>query len=144
MKLIANTKSLFLVLTLSSMTLFFSACSKKVEFLQSSVAPAAEGTVKISKDKNKNVVVKINIINLAEPERLQPARSVYVVWMLTDNDLTKNIGRIKTSRTMFNKRLEGSFETISSFNPAKIFITAEDDADIQYPQQEIVLTTGSL
>jgi hypothetical protein len=105
--------------------------------------PSAEGTVKVSKDKNKNSVIKVSIINLAEPDRLQPARKVYIVWMLTDNDMTKNIGRIRTSRTFFNKRLEGSFETISSFNPVKIFITAEDDADIQYPQEEVVLSTSN-
>ncbi len=105
--------------------------------------PAAEGTVKVSKDKNKNSVIKVSIKNLAEPDRLQPARKVYIVWMLTDNDMTKNIGQIKTSRTFFNKRLEGSFETISSFKPVKIFITAEDDADIQYPQEEVVLSTSN-
>ncbi|HOX81497.1 MAG TPA: hypothetical protein PLJ60_05790 [Chryseolinea sp.] len=143
MKLPDNTRNLFLILTLIAISFIFSSCSKKISFLNSSVVPAAEGTVKVSKDKNKNSVIKVSIKNLAEPDRLQPARKVYIVWMLTDNDMTKNIGQIKTSRTFFNKRLEGSFETISSFKPVKIFITAEDDADIQYPQEEVVLSTSN-
>ena len=136
-------KSFALIVVLIITTFCFTACSKKTSFLNSSVVPGAEGTVKVSKDKNKNTVIKIQITNLADPGKLTPARKEYVVWMVTDNDLTKNIGRIKSSRTFFNKRLEGSFETISSFKPVKIFITAEDDADIQYPQEQVILSTSN-
>ena len=79
---------------------------------------------------------------LAEVQRLQPARQTYVVWMLTDQDVTKNIGQIKSSSGMMSKQLKASFETVSSFKPVKIFITAEDDADIQYPGSQIILETG--
>lgn len=141
MKFTTLITNVFFVLALSVVTLSFSACAKKTSFLSSSVVPGAEGSVKVTNDNNKNTVIKIQIKNLAEPERLQPPRKQYIVWMVTDNDLTRNIGRIKTSRTMFNKRKEGSFETISSFTPVKIFITAEEDADVQYPQGVEVLST---
>jgi hypothetical protein len=48
----------------------------------------------------------------------------------------KNIGRVNSSN-----KLKVSFETVSSFKPIKIFITAEDDEDVQYPGQQVVLST---
>jgi hypothetical protein len=60
----------------------------------------------------------------------------YVVWMLTDQGIMKNIGRVNSSN-----KLKVSFETVSSFKPIKIFITAEDDEDVQYPGQQVVLST---
>lgn len=118
-----------------------SACTKKIAFLTSSVVPAARGYVYIKTDKNKNNVIDVHLTELAEVQRLQPARQTYVVWMLTDHDITKNIGQIKSSTGMMSKKLKASFETVSSFKPVKIFITAEDNADIQYPSSLIVLET---
>ena len=118
-----------------------SSCAKKWEFLTSTVVPAARGTVKVKTDGNKNHVIQLDITNLAEPERLQTPKKLYMVWMLTDQDVTKNLGQIKTSSGTFSKTLKASFETVSTFMPVKIFITAEDDPNIQYPGWEIVLTT---
>jgi hypothetical protein len=97
--------------------------------------------VNIKVDKNKNNVIDVHLTDLAEVQRLQPARQTYVVWMLTDHEITKNIGQIKSSTGMMKKQLKASFETVSSFKPVKIFITAEDNADIQYPGNQIVLET---
>ena len=75
----------------------FSLDAKKIPFLQSSRAPAAEGYVKVKNDRNKNYVIKIRIEHLAEIESLEPAQQTYVVWMDIDGDITKNIGRINSS-----------------------------------------------
>jgi hypothetical protein len=112
------------------------SCSKKVLFLNSSVVPAATGSVKVKLDKNKNYVIQIQITNLAGVERLQPARKTYIVWMLTDGQLTKNIGRVSSS-----SKLKVSFSTVSSFKPIQIFITSEDDENAQSPDEKIVLST---
>jgi len=40
-----------------------------------------------------------------------------------------------------SKQLKGSFKTVSSDKPVQIFITAEDDAGIQYPGTEVILST---
>lgn len=119
----------------------FSACSKRIAFLNSQAVPAARGYVDIKTDKNKNNVIEIHLTELAEVQRLQPARQTYVVWMLTDQDVTKNIGQIKSGTSMMSKQLKASFETVSSFRPVKIFITAEDDASIQYPGNQMILET---
>ncbi len=121
----------------------FSSCSKKITFLNSPIVPAARGYVEIKSDKNKNNVIEIHLTDLAEVQRLQPARLTYVVWMITDQNLTKNIGQIKSSSGMMSKQLKASFETVTSFVPTKIFITAEDDANAQYAGEQVVLSTKS-
>jgi hypothetical protein len=97
--------------------------------------------VKVKKDNNNNYSIQISLNNLAEPKRLQPSKNTYVVWMETNNNVTKNIGQINSSTGFLSSKLKASFETVSSTKPTKIFLTAEDDAGIQYPGREIILTT---
>ena len=117
------------------------ACARKVTFLTSPVVPAARGWVKIKKDNNNNYNIKINLSDLAESKRLQPSKETYVVWMVTNEQSIKNIGQINSSTSLFSKKLKASFETVSAFKPTKIFITAENDASIQYPGTQVVLST---
>jgi hypothetical protein len=119
------------------------ASAKKVKFLTSTLVPAARGDVKIHRDKNLNYVVDINISNLAEAFRLQPSRLNYIVWMVTDDEIIMNMGKIKSSVGLLSKNLKASFETVTSFKPVRIFITAEDDPSRQYPGTEIALTTST-
>jgi hypothetical protein len=117
------------------------SCATSVNFLNSSVVPAARGSVKIKTDNNKNYVIQITLSDLAEASRLEPAKLTYIVWMITDRDLTKNIGQLNSSKGFMSKQLKGSFKTVSSDKPVKIFITAEDDAAVQYPGTQVVLST---
>ena len=117
------------------------SCATSVSFLNSSVVPAAQGTVKVKTDKNKNYVIQISLSNLVESTRLQPSKLTYIVWMVTDRELTKNIGQLNSSKGFMSKALKGSFKTVSSDKPVKIFITAEDDAAVQYPGTQVVLST---
>ncbi|MDQ3141925.1 MAG: hypothetical protein M3Q56_06720 [Bacteroidota bacterium] len=118
------------------------SCSKKINFLTSSIVPAARGHVTVNKDKNQNYVIDMQLSNLAEVGRLTPSKQTYVVWMVTDQDMTKNIGQINSSSSLLSKTLKASFETVTSVKPSKIFITAEDDATTQYPGTQVVLTTN--
>lgn len=118
------------------------SCSRKIEFENSNVVPAARGTVKVKTDDNKNNAIKIELLNLAEPERLDPPRQMYMVWMTTDQGSTKNLGQIKTSTHTFSKTLKASFEAVTTFKPTKIFITAEDNANVESPGWPVVLTTS--
>ena len=134
----AGTKKIFLGFLAVLIMLPFSMHAEKIPFLQSSNAPAAEGYVKVKNDRNKNYVIKIQIENLAEIEDLEPAKQTYVVWMLIDGDITKNIGRINSTNN-----LKVSFETVSSFEPHKIFITTEEDEASQEPSWDTILTTDT-
>jgi hypothetical protein len=122
--------------------ILISSCTQKISFLTSSVVPAARGTVKVKVDDNKNHTIQIVLLNLAEPERLSPSKKIYMVWMETDQGETKNIGRIMTDSGTFSKTLKADFKTVTSFTPVKIFITGEDDANIQFPGWEVILTTA--
>jgi hypothetical protein len=126
-----------------AMILIFSlfSCATSVSFLNSAFVPAARGSVKIKTDNNKNYSIQITLSDLAEASRLQPPKLTYIVWMITDRDLTKNIGQLNSSKGFMSKQLKGSFKTVSSDKPVKIFITAEDDAAVQYPGTQVVLST---
>jgi hypothetical protein len=62
--------------------------------------------------------------------------------MITEQNGRKNIGQLKTSTGLFSSKLKSSLETVSTFKPSGFFITAEDDANIQYPGGQVVLRTG--
>jgi hypothetical protein len=118
----------------------FNSCATKAPFLSSAIVPAAKGTVKVSKDANKNYHININISDLAGSERLTPPKKTYVVWLIAQDNMAKNIGQINISNS-----LSGKFETVSAFPPSKIMITAEDEANVVYPSNsDMVLITDYL
>lgn len=134
---------LFLLATM--MVLSFNSCATKTKFASSTIVPGAEGVVSVKQDKNENYLINIRTTNLAEPMALQPARNTYVVWMEGEDNETKNIGQIKSSNSFISKSMKGSFETVSSVKPKKIFLTAENDPSVQYPNNsDIILTTNYL
>ena len=128
-------KNTIIAISLIMVMAAFGACSKKVVFLPSSVVPAAEGYVQVKKDGNENYAITVKVSNLAEVDKMQPPKKTYVIWMETDRGLTRNIGQVVSSRN-----LNANFETVTSFRPVKIFLTAEDNENVQYPGN-VVLTT---
>ncbi|MBK8610714.1 MAG: hypothetical protein IPL84_12440 [Chitinophagaceae bacterium] len=119
------------------------SCASKASFQTSSVVPAARGDVKVKKDGNNNYQIKIKISGLAEAKRLEPAKQVYVVWLESEGHNINNLGRINSSSSFLSKKLKADFETVSSIKPIKIFITAEDEAGVQYPGTHLILTTNN-
>jgi hypothetical protein len=142
-KLNGLTKNIMSGLLVTLILFSFNSCAVKSAFLSSSVVPAAKGNVKVKRDKNKNYVIQVNVTNLAEVARLQPPKQTYVVWMVSDQEETNNIGQLKSSKNFLSKQMSVSFETVSSSKPVKIFITAENDGGTQYPGEQIVLTTNN-
>lgn len=146
MKLLSYTptfKNISSVFLITAMMLLFNSCARKTNFQTSSVVPAARGSVKVKKDDNNNYVIKMKMTGLAEAKRLEPAKQVYVVWMETDDHAIKNLGQINSNSSLLSKTLKASFETVSPFKPIKIFITAEDKADVAYPDTQVVLSTSN-
>ena len=131
-----------MILALSSLLL--SGCATKTDFLTSSSSPAARGYVKVKQDDNQNYGIQVHVDYLAEVERLQPARRTYVVWLETANDMVKNLGQLQSDTKSISNNLKADFETVSSVEPRRVFITAEMDGNTTYPDQTIILDSGKL
>jgi hypothetical protein len=121
-----------------------SSCAHKTTFLTSAVVPAAEGTIRWKKDSNDNYVITIKMVNLAEVERLTPPKKAYVVWLENQEGRPKNLGQINSMHETFSKKLKATFETVSAFKPTKIYITAEDESDVNYPSTMVVLQSKTI
>jgi hypothetical protein len=133
---------LLLGILMALMLIPLTSCAKKYVFLNSSVVPAAQGYVKIKRDKNKNYVIQVTVSNLAEVERLHSSNTTYVVWVNVERNMTKNIGQLKSGSGFMSKKLKARLETVSSFSPSKVFITAESDPSVSYPSR-VILTTDN-
>ena len=105
------------------------------------MVPAAEGRVKIKRDKNNNYAITLKVIRLTKPERLQPPKDHYVVWMETAHNGIKNIGKLESKSGFLSKTLKSTLVTVTPFKPTRFFITAEDNAAVQYPGGPVTLRT---
>ncbi|MFN4199241.1 MAG: hypothetical protein ACK4FS_09475 [Flavobacterium sp.] len=118
----------FKFLTLIACVALMSSCSSTSVFPVSSTVPAAEIKVKKTQDKNKNNVIELTAKNLADASRLNPPKNNYSVWIVTEDNMVKNIGQL-TNR---NART-ATLKTSTPFEVIEIFITAEDRGNATYP-----------
>lgn len=113
--------------------------TKTVTLPPSAELPAAQGEAKVSKDKNNNTLVRLNVKHFAPPQRLNPPKAVYVVWLETPDHQMHNIGQLKV-----NNDLEGKLETITPYEVFQVIITAEDFATVTEPGPQVVLRTKAI
>ncbi|WP_139218233.1 hypothetical protein [Sunxiuqinia elliptica] len=74
-------------------------------------------------------------------EKMECSELTYVLWMETDQDETENLGQLVSTPVLFSSKLQVTVETVSSYQPVKVFITTESEVNVQYPGQQVVLTT---
>ena len=122
-----------------SLALSTAACSQTIKFRPSTVAPAAQAEVSISKDGHGNSIVQLEVKHLASPSSLTPPRGAYVVWAGSADGRLANLGAIKV-----DKNLSASMTTTAPFGEFSIFITAEDSPTMSYPAGIRVLETGPI
>jgi hypothetical protein len=134
------TRKVFFGILTTVLILSLLSCATKATFLTSNVVPAARGSVTVKDDKNNNFVISVKVANLAEAERLQQTNNTYVVWMETEENTVRNLGAMKSSTGFMSKKLAASFQSVTSIKPTKIFITAENNAAIQYPSEAVLST----
>ena len=141
-----NIKSGIFAVAASAILLFsMSSCASKAHFLTSTVVPAAQGTVEVKTDKNKNYVIEIDITNLSPSTRLSPPSNAYVVWLIAADNSAQNLGQLNSSDRFMSKSLDAEFKTVTGIRPAKIMITAENDPQVQHPSfSEVILATDFL
>lgn len=133
-----------IVLGASATLLMFSLTTyvKRIKFLTSSVIPSARGQVTIKKYNNEKYAIKIKIDELAEVKKVEPSKNMYIVWMESENLTVKNMGNIICDTGCISSKFKAAFETVTAFKPTKIFITAEDNANIPYPINQFLLETN--
>lgn len=131
-------KNLSLLLVFALALLFIpEAAAKKYTFPVSTMVPAAISTLKTSTDNNKNNKIEFTSLHLASADRLQPQRIIYVLWAETSEAGIINLGAVKVS-----KKLKGSLTTITPFTPVRVFLTAEDNAKVMVPGNQVVINTS--
>lgn len=136
-------KKFFSGIIFISMLFFIASCSSSEPFLNSSVVPAATGNVKVKKDGNQNYVIKVQIDDLADVERLQSSKDTYVLWMETERGNNENLGQLISSTSFLSNQHVASLETVSSFKPVRFFVTAENGIDVRNPDSVEILKTNT-
>lgn len=113
-------------------------CGKqKVPLPTSMMLPAATGQAKVSKDDNGNTRVNVKVQHFAQPQRLQPPKSVYVVWVETPERQMYNLGQLR-----IKDNLEGELTGITPFKVFQIVITAENYPTVTTPSSDVVMWTS--
>lgn len=130
-------KSVRLTVLPLALALFVGSCTPSMNFLSSSIVPAASGRVQVKHDKNENYLIRINVRNLAPADRLSPPQRTYIAWMESGRNSIKKLGLLEPR----SKALEASLTTTSVEPPDRIFVTAESSPDTQYPDGTEVLAT---
>ena len=115
-----------------------SACGPEQRHMSSSpMVPAAEGIVHFEKTKNDNVAIDLAVKRLANPEKLTPPASTYVVWVRSDkNAAPQNVGALKV-----DKDLVGTVDTQTPMHSFELFITAEGSGQVMAPAGQPLLWT---
>ncbi|RIV23990.1 hypothetical protein DYU11_13585 [Fibrisoma montanum] len=124
-------------ISFASLILIAGSCTPTMNFLPSSVVPAATGKVHVKRDKNENYLIKMNVRNLAPADRLTPPQRTYIGWMESDRNTIKKLGLLEPS----SKALEADLTATAIDRPNRVFVTAEKGPEIQYPAGTEVLAT---
>lgn len=105
------------------------AAAQHLVMAPSTVIPSAEIKLDLGKDKNGNTTVDLKAQHLAQPANLTPPKSVYVVWVQSDDQAPERKGQL-----VVNKDLSGELKFITPDQHFQLFITAEDNANAASPQ----------
>lgn len=108
---------------------------KTVNLMAGADSPAAQGVVKYKTSGNGNTALQIDTRSLAAPSSLTPAENAYVVWIQPPGQTTQNLGELKV-----NDKEQADLSTETAFKRFHIFITAEQNAQIQQPEGPTVLS----
>lgn len=117
-KKMKTIKNLVIIGVIALMT----SCSSTAKFPISTVTPAADITAKIQKQGKPNYLVTITANNLSAPERLNPPKKNYIIWAISENGITRNVGYF-TNKNAAKATYKASFP----YKPIEVFITAEDE-----------------
>ncbi len=138
---LSRMKYFFLHILLIAFLITVGSCARRATFQQSSVVPAAHGSVKVKKDDNRNYRIDVEISDLAEVEKVYSRNYSYFVWMETEEGEVENLGNLVSSKGFFSNQRKAELETVSRLKPSRIFITAEREERPRQPGNRVILRT---
>lgn len=108
---------------------------KKAHMMAGAQTPAARGTVEYKMGNNRNTELDIKVHSLSQPSALNPSENVYVVWLQPPGSAAKDEGQIKVSSNQ-----QGELKTETPYKRFKIFVTAEENPQLQTPEGPTILS----
>jgi hypothetical protein len=131
---VTSFANLVQIITLAVVAAALVYAAKKFPVTAVSIVPAAKGSVEIGKDRNGNTEVKLKVEHLANPTSLSPSQANYVVWLQDKGSGPENQGELRV-----NRKLEGTFQTVTPRKNFDLFVTGENDATVKSPSGPEVL-----
>lgn len=125
--------------TIVASALAVAGCAtSKVALMSHGDTPAAEGIVATSRTKNQNTAVDVRVKHLAEPARIEPGATTYVVWARPAGTRSvQNLGALSV-----DGKLNGQLKTVTPFPQFELFITAEPTAAVSQPRGQELLSAN--
>lgn len=108
---------------------------RKVDMMSGTKTPGAGGVIIVKKGGNGNTSLDIKAHSLAPPSSLTPAENVYVVWIEPPGHSAQNHGQVAV-----NQHENAEIHTETPYKRFKVFITAEQNAQVRMPEGPRVLS----
>jgi hypothetical protein len=126
-------KPVFLLVV--GLILMLGACAKHVRLTPATTVPAATAKADITHDSNGNTIINLDVKHLAKPENLTPPASVYIVWVQP-----RDGAPIKQGQLQVNDDLSAHFKSPTTYKTFRLFVTAEQSANVTSPSGQQVLS----
>lgn len=107
------------------------ACAHQVPLQSTAFVPAAAGQLKLKEGPSGNTRLKVEVEHLADPGKVVPGASTYVVWVQSNDSNVQNVGALRVDDDR-----KGRLETTTPYGNFQIFITAEPGATATRPSGE--------
>ena len=108
---------------------------KDVEMMAGNLNPAARGTIHLHTGDNGNTEMDVKTDSMAPPSSLSPPKNAYVVWIQPPDDAPQNLGQMTV-----DKDQKAGLKTATAYKRFKLFITAEDQAQLKSPEGPTILS----
>lgn len=111
------------------------AWSREDRLTNTSIAPAAQGKVITSTDRNGNTEIEVKVQHVARPQALTPPRQTYLVWVQPRGQQAELLGALRIN----SDSLEGSLKGTTRYKDFDVLVTAEDKPTAEVPSDAVVL-----
>jgi hypothetical protein len=126
--------------TWNRMTNSSSQDSANIALRSSDSIPSAQGRLAVKGTEGPNQVVDLTVKHMAQPNRVKPGATAYVVWLQPDAAKEPiNMGVLSV-----DKDLNGQLQFKTPFPKFEVFVTAEENPTVQAPSEHTHLLTAAV